>query len=95
MNIVKSLIKCNFEARTNRKIEYIVIHYTAGLSSKKGSALNCARGTFSNPNTKASAHYIVDDETIVKSIKRKLGVESLLCEITNEGFDYDKVNVYS
>lgn len=37
----------------------------------------------------------VDDENIVKSIKRKLGVESLLCEITNEGFDYDKVNIYS
>ena len=71
MKVVKSLIKCNFETRTNRKIEYIVIHYTAGLSSKKGSALNCARGTFSNPNTKASAHYICDDETIVQAVEDK------------------------
>ena len=71
MEVVKSLIKCNFETRTNRKIEYIVIHYTAGLTSKKGSALNCARGTFSNPNTKASAHYIVDDETIVQAVEDK------------------------
>ena len=48
-------------------------------------------------NKKLFSGYVlnVDDENIIKSIKRKLGVESLLCEITNEGFDYDKVNIYS
>ena len=36
-----------------------------------------------------------DDEPIIESIKRRLGVDNLLCELTNEGFEYDKVNVYS
>ena len=71
MNIVKNILTCNFEPRTNRKIEYIVIHYTAGLTSKKGSALNCAKYTFGNPDRKASAHYIVDDETIVQAVEDK------------------------
>lgn len=71
MNITKSLIKCNFEPRTNRKIEYIVIHYTAGLSSEKGSALGCAKNTFGNPKTGASAHYIVDDFDIVQAVEDK------------------------
>lgn len=71
MKIIKSLIKCNFEPRTNRKIEYIVIHYTAGLSSEKGSALGCAKNTFGNPATGASAHYIVDDFDIVQAVEDK------------------------
>lgn len=31
----------------------------------------------------------VDDEPITESIKRKVGVKNLLCELTNEGFDYE------
>ena len=49
---------------------------------------------------KVSATYIfngfvlnVNDEPITDSIKRKVG-NKLLCELTNEGFDYDVVNLY-
>lgn len=48
-----------------KKPTYIVIHYTAGVSSKKGTAKNIAN-YFNRPNTNASADYIVDDEEIVK-----------------------------
>lgn len=37
----------------------------------------------------------VNDEPIINSIKRKVGVKKLLCEITNEGFDYNPVDTYS
>ena len=29
----------------------------------------------------------------IDSIKRKTGYKNLLCEMTNEGFDYDEVNI--
>lgn len=32
-----------------------------------------------------------EKETIIDAIKRRLCKETLLCEITNEGFDYDEV----
>ena len=35
----------------------------------------------------------VDDEPITESIKRKIGVKNLLCELTNEGFDYEYTNL--
>lgn len=37
----------------------------------------------------------INDEPITESIKRKFGYKSLLCEITNEGFEYDLVPMYS
>lgn len=37
----------------------------------------------------------IDNEPIIDSIKRKVGEKNLLCEITNEGFDYDFVELYS
>lgn len=53
-------------AYANRPIDYIVIHYTAGTSSKKGVARNIA-AMFANPaNRAASADFIVDDEEIVQ-----------------------------
>lgn len=48
-----------------RTIQYIVIHYTAGVTSKKGAALNTANW-FRNPNAGGTADFIVDDEQIVK-----------------------------
>lgn len=33
----------------------------------------------------------VDDEPIIDSIKRKVVKDNLLCELTNEGFDYNYV----
>lgn len=32
-----------------------------------------------------------EKETIIDAIKRRLCKEKLLCEITNEGFDYDEI----
>lgn len=32
-----------------------------------------------------------EKETIIDAIKRRLCRETLLCEITNEGFDYDEI----
>jgi hypothetical protein len=37
----------------------------------------------------------INDEPIIDSIKRKVQYKPLLCELTNEGFDYDLVNIYS
>jgi N-acetylmuramoyl-L-alanine amidase CwlA len=52
--------KCN-----SRKIEWIVLHYTAGTTSTRGSAQNTA-AYFSTTTNQASADFIVDDETIVQ-----------------------------
>lgn len=67
MNIEYHLIDKNYTKANNRKIEYIVIHYTAGVSSKVGRA----RGTatwFNNASAQASAHYIVDDGLVVQAV---------------------------
>ncbi|MGN1136978.1 MAG: N-acetylmuramoyl-L-alanine amidase [Oscillospiraceae bacterium] len=50
-----------------RKIEWIVIHYTAGTSSAVGQAYSLAEWfkTGANPSNPASSDYIIDDETIV------------------------------
>lgn len=37
----------------------------------------------------------IHNESIIDSIKRKVGRNELLCELTSEGFDYDKVSVFS
>lgn len=55
----------NTTAKSGRSIKYIVIHYTAGISSKSGSAANIA-SYFASTNKKASADYIVDDANIVQ-----------------------------
>lgn len=50
----------------NRSIQYIVLHYTAGSSSRKGVARNVA-SMFANPNNRAaSADFIIDDGEIVQ-----------------------------
>ena len=49
----------------NRKISYIVIHYTAGVTSKAGSAASTAT-YFATSDRDASADFIVDDATIVQ-----------------------------
>lgn len=46
-------------------IKYIAIHYTAGVSSKRGAARNTAKW-FANPKCEASADYIVDDYEVVR-----------------------------
>lgn len=66
--IIKKIIERNYSKGNNRKIDYIVIHYTAGSTSKKGTALNCANW-FNSLNCHASAHYIVDDELMVQAVE--------------------------
>ena len=65
INIQKCSAFANTTGLTNRNIAYIVIHYTAGSTSRAGAAKNNAV-RFANPSTGASADFIVDDETIVQ-----------------------------
>ena len=51
--------------KNNRKIEWIVLHYTAGTKSTKGAAANVAN-YFKTSSVQASADFIVDDEEIVQ-----------------------------
>lgn len=60
--IIKSLFNSNTTLSKNRKIEWIAVHYTAGTTSKKGSALNAAN--WFKTGSSASADYVVDDEEI-------------------------------
>lgn len=65
MEIKNYLSTNNTSSLVERKIEYIVIHYTAGVTSKSGSALSTAK-YFEKPETKASADFIIDDENVVQ-----------------------------
>ena len=48
-----------------REIKYLVIHYTAGVTSKPGSARNTA-SWFANPKAGGTADFIVDDAEMVQ-----------------------------
>ena len=65
INIVKQTSYNNISSTPNRTIKYIVVHYTAGTTSRAGSARNTAL-YFSNYGINASADFIVDDSTIVQ-----------------------------
>lgn len=65
MNIIECTNTANTRELKNRKIKYIVIHYTAGITSRPGTAKSNAR-YFAKETTKASADFIVDDENIVQ-----------------------------
>ena len=51
--------------KAKRQVKYIAVHYTAGGSSKAGSA-KAVRNVFLQPKRRASADFVVDDETIVQ-----------------------------
>ena len=65
INIIKQTSLVNITAKTNRNIDWIVLHYTAGTQSKAGTAKNIA-SYFAKTSTKASADFIVDNGTIVQ-----------------------------
>ena len=65
MNIIECTNTVNTTELKNRKIKYIVIHYTAGITSRPGTAKSNAR-YFAKETTKASADFIIDDENIVQ-----------------------------
>jgi N-acetylmuramoyl-L-alanine amidase CwlA len=63
IKITKGYINTHISHSPNRPVKYIAIHYTAGGSSKKGSAM-AVRNVFLKRN--ASADFAVDDEQIVQ-----------------------------
>lgn len=68
MNITKAFSTTNTTLLKNRKIEYIGIHYTAGTTSKAGTAANLAVWfkNGANPKNPSSSDFIVDDTAIVQ-----------------------------
>lgn len=65
MKIIKCQNTSNITKKEKRKVEYIVIHYSSGVSSAPGSAAKTALNWFAKPAAKASADYIVDEEAAV------------------------------
>lgn len=65
ISIIKKTNITNTTAKANRSINWIVIHYTAGVSSNSGAAAGVA-SWFSNSAAQGSADFIVDDTQIVQ-----------------------------
>ena len=65
IDIIQSFGVENMTKANNRNIKYIVVHYTAGTKSSKGTARSTAN-YFNKSTTKASADFIVDDAEIVQ-----------------------------
>jgi N-acetylmuramoyl-L-alanine amidase CwlA len=65
INIIKRTNTHNTTKTNNRKIEWIVLHYTAGTTSAQGAAQNTASYFARTPN-QASADFIIDDADIVQ-----------------------------
>lgn len=65
MNIVKRTSTVHTTAKKSRSIDYIVIHYTAGVTSKAGSAISTAT-YFSTTDQEVSSDFTVDDATVVQ-----------------------------
>lgn len=64
-NIIRQTSLVNTTPKPNRKIDWIVLHYTAGTQSRAGTAKNIA-SYFAKTSTKASADFIVDDGMMVQ-----------------------------
>lgn len=65
MNIIKQTGTANTTYMPGRTIPYLAVHYTAGVSSKKGSARSTA-SWFANPNAGGAADYIIDEYEFVQ-----------------------------
>lgn len=66
IEIVPAYISTHITKSAGRKIDYIAVHYTAGVSSKAGSA-KAVRNVFNKKESRgASADFAVDDATIVQ-----------------------------
>ena len=63
LNIVYNPINVHISKKSGRTIKYIVVHYTAGSSSKAGSAEKIRNVWLKR---EASADYVVDDATIMQ-----------------------------
>lgn len=65
MTITKKTSTIHTTYKPGRSIEWIVIHYTAGVTSRAGSALNLA-GYFATRPDDCSADFTVDDAAVVQ-----------------------------
>ena len=65
MTITNKISTVHTTAKANRDIKYIVIHYTAGVTSKAGSAVNTADYFRTTPND-VSSDFTVDDTAVVQ-----------------------------
>lgn len=65
MTITNKFSTVHTTAKANRDIKYIVIHYTAGTTSKAGSAINAA-DYFRTTTTQVSSDFTVDDTAVVQ-----------------------------
>ena len=63
IDIIKDFLKVHITPKTRTSIKYLVIHFTAGSSSKPGRAKS-AKHTFET--SQASADFCVDDRDIVQ-----------------------------
>ena len=63
INIIKDFLKVHITPKTRTSIKYLVIHFTAGSSSKPGRAKS-AKHTFET--SQASADFCVDDRDIIQ-----------------------------
>lgn len=90
MNIIKQTSTNNTNYCPSRKIKYIVIHYTAGSTSRTGTAKNVA-SMFSRPGQGGSADFIVDDTQIVQFSP---DVENYLCWHCGDNRTYNKGGSY-
>lgn len=63
IDIKKAFISTHITAIKNRKVKYIAVHFTAGGTSKAGTA---AATKFVFLQRRASADFVVDDATIVQ-----------------------------
>lgn len=63
--VIKQTSTHNTTTKKNRAINWIVLHYTAGVKSEPGHARKVAQG-FATSSRQASADFIVDDGEIVQ-----------------------------
>ena len=63
MEIINKFSTAHTTAKKNREIKYIVIHYTAGVTSRAGTALNTAN--YYPQSNNVSADFTVDDTAAV------------------------------
>ena len=65
MKVIKQTGTANTTYFPGRKIKYLAIHYTAGVSCSAGSASGCA-SWFANPAADGSADYICDERDLIQ-----------------------------
>lgn len=70
--IAKSYLNdAGFEYRKNNKIEYLVIHYTAGANDSAEAVARYFKQINKDKSRYASSHYIVDDKSCFQCVEDK------------------------